>query len=134
MMQKKTIETFEDIKKMVDQFYDVVKSDPLIGPKFTELAKVNWDLHLPKMYQFWSDLLLGTEEYRGRPFPPHLRLDLSAEHFSRWVSLFHQVVNQNFYGLKADEVKYRAQMIAMNFQTNIELIHKQQKKNEQESN
>lgn len=128
-MEKKNIESIEDIQKMVNEFYDAVKADPLIGPKFTEVAKVDWDKHLPKMYQFWSDLLLGTEEYRGRPFPPHLRLDLTAEHFSRWVSLFHQVVNRHFHGLKADEVKFRAQLIAMNFQTNIQYIREQQKQN-----
>lgn len=124
-MEKKVIENIDDIHILVNNFYDVVKADPLIGPKFTEVANVNWDLHLPKMYQFWSDLLLGSEDYRGRPFPPHLRLDLQPEHFARWVSLFHQTVDKNFYGLKADEAKYRAQMIAMNFQTNIQLIRKQ---------
>lgn len=129
-MEKKNIESIEDIQKMVNDFYDAVKADPLIGPKFTEVAQVDWDKHLPKMYQFWSDLMLGTEEYRGRPFPPHLRLDLTAEHFSRWVSLFHQVVNKNFHGLKADEVKFRAQTIAMNFQTNIQMIRQQQINNQ----
>lgn len=129
-MEKKNIESIEDIQKMVNDFYDAVKADPLIGPKFTEVAQVDWDKHLPKMYLFWSDLMLGTEEYRGRPFPPHLRLDLTAEHFSRWVSLFHQVVNKNFHGLKADEVKFRAQTIAMNFQTNIQMIRQQQINNQ----
>ena len=121
----KLIESREDIELMVNSFYEKVRQDPLIGPKFNEIAKVDWAKHLPKMYSFWSDLLLGTEEYRGRPFPPHVPLDLFEDHFARWVELFNKTVDEHFHGLKAHEVKFRAQSIAMNFRLNLEMLRSQ---------
>ena len=53
----KDIETIEDIKKLVDNFYDKVAKDEVIGHFFTEIAKVDWDIHLPKMYRFWETFL-----------------------------------------------------------------------------
>lgn len=119
---KKPIENREDIELMVNSFYEKVTKDDLIGPFFNEVAKTNWDIHLPKMYSFWSDLLLGSADYMGRPFPPHVPLGLEKKHFERWLSLFVQTVDEHFIGLKADEAKNRALRIASNFMTNIEWI------------
>jgi hemoglobin len=38
----------EDVKIMVDEFYDKVKSDALLGPDFSH---VDWPHHLPIMYE-----------------------------------------------------------------------------------
>lgn len=114
--------TRADIETMVQKFYGKVQKDDLIGPIFNEKAQVNWDAHLPKMYNFWEDLLLGSDSYRGRPFPPHIPLGLTREHFNRWVYLFLQTIDENFDGAKADEARYRAQRIALNFQINLGLI------------
>jgi hemoglobin len=121
-MEKKMIESRADIELLVDSFYSKVKQDPLIGPIFNDVAKVNWDEHLPKLYDFWSDLLLGEDNYRGRPFPPHIPLKLEAQHFERWLSLFCKVVDEKFLGLKANEVKSRAFRIARNFMINLSLL------------
>ncbi len=86
--KKEHIDSKDQIKKMVDYFYDKVKSDALIGPIFNDTAKVNWEEHLPKLNHFWEDLLLGTNQYHGRPFPPHIPLNLKIEHFERWLLLF----------------------------------------------
>lgn len=118
----KPIETRTDIEKLVNEFYDKVRKDELIGPIFNDVAKVNWDEHLPKLYNFWSDLLLGENTYEGRPFPPHLPLNLKGEHFERWLTLFLQTVDESFVGLKAEEAKRRALNIARNFMINIQHI------------
>jgi hemoglobin len=117
----KPIATREEIKILVDSFYDKVKIDSLIGPIFNDTAKVNWDEHLPKLYNFWEDLLLGTDNYKGRPFPPHISLNLKMEHFERWLQLFFNTVDENFTGLKANEAKARALRIAKNFSVNLGL-------------
>lgn len=116
------IQSREDIVLLVDSFYDKAKVDPLLGPVFTDVAKVNWEEHLPKLYNFWETILLGGEDYRGRPFPPHLPLDLKQEHFRRWLELFYETVDQNFTGLKANEVKVRSLAMARNFMINLELL------------
>jgi hemoglobin len=119
---KQTISSRREITQIVDSFYAKVRQDKLIGPIFTEQAKVDWDEHLPKLYNFWEDLLFGTENYHGRPFPPHLKFDLKIEHFERWLKLFVETIDENYHGLKADEMKARAIRIAQNFLRNIESL------------
>lgn len=122
MDSKKQIENREDIQLLVDSFYQKVRKDTLIGPIFNDVAKVDWDEHLPKLYNFWSDLLLGEDSYRGRPFPPHMKLNLQPSHFERWLKLFIETVDEHFVGMKADEVKFRALRIARNFMANLSLV------------
>jgi hemoglobin len=119
---KQTISSREEVIKVVDRFYSKVRQDELIGPIFTEQAKVDWDEHLPKLYNFWEDLLFGTENYHGRPFPPHMKFNLKIEHFERWLKLFVETIDENFSGLKAEEMKARALRIAQNFLRNIEAL------------
>lgn len=122
MATPKTLETTDDVKLLVDSFYAKVRLDPLIGPIFIDVAKVDWDEHLPRLYKFWGDLLLGSNEYHRRPFPPHIPLNLKLEHFERWLQLFIATVDEHFVGLKADEAKHRALRIARNFCINLGLI------------
>lgn len=109
----------------MDRFYERVRQDALIGPIFNDVARVHWEEHLPKIQNFWADLLLGENSYRGRPFPPHLRLGLKVEHFERWLELFFFTVDENFEGQKADEVKMRALNIGRNFLANIKHLESQ---------
>ena len=115
---KQDINSREDIKTLVDRFYDKVKADELIGPVF---GHVDWPHHLPVMYNFWSSMLLGDQTYRGNPFQKHLPLPIQAPHFERWLQLFRQTVDENFAGEKATEVKSRAEAIAGIFQLRMGL-------------
>jgi len=121
-VSKQTISSREQVIKIVDSFYAKVRKDELIGPIFTEQAKVDWDEHLPKLYNFWEDLLSGSDNYHGRPFPPHLKFNLKIETFERWLKLFVETIDENYTGLKADEMKARAIRIAQNFLHNIDMI------------
>lgn len=111
-----------ELESLLDAFYAKVRVDPLIGPKFNEVAKVDWEEHLPKIYNFWDTLLFGAENYRGRPFPPHVPLDLEPEHFQRWLQLFFETVDERHQGFKADEAKTRAFNIGRNFLANLQAI------------
>lgn len=119
---KRELRSRQDLVELLDAFYEKVKTDPLIGPIFIEVAKVHWEEHLPKIYDFWDTLLFGAENYRGRPFPPHIPLNLKVEHFERWLGLFFQTVDEKFEGLKANEIKHRALNIGRNFLANIRLM------------
>lgn len=125
MTTRKSIESRNDIQILVNEFYAKVRNDSLIGPIFDDVAHVNWDEHLPKLVNFWSDLLLGENTYRGRPFPPHIPLNLQLAHFERWLGLFIQTVDENFTGIKAQEAKSRALGIARNFLTNLNHLQNQ---------
>lgn len=114
------IQTEADIKALVDTFYDKVNADPLLAPVFNEFAHVDWPAHLPRMYDFWSSLLLHTSRYRGQPFLKHLPLPIAGPHFERWLALFHLTVNELFAGPVAHEAKLRAQNIAHIFEARLQ--------------
>jgi hemoglobin len=111
------IRSIDDIKILIDAFYHKVRADELIGPIFNEIARVNWEHHLPKMYAFWEFLLIGGESYQGNPMEPHRRLNqkvqLKKEFFDRWVELFRETVDEHFSGIVAEEAKNKAVLIAM---------------------
>lgn len=44
---KKDITSFEDIRLLVDSFYEKVRNDEVIGFLFDEVARVDWERHLP---------------------------------------------------------------------------------------
>ncbi len=75
------------VRACVVGFYEVARADDLIGPVF-EGAIRDWDGHLKTMDDFWSSALLGTQRYNRAPFPPHLKLDMTQDHFDRWGVLW----------------------------------------------
>lgn len=113
---KKDINGREEIQEMVDLFYTRIREDEALGFIFDDTMHVNWQEHLPKMYDFWETVLFGTISYKGNPMAAHIRVDqqipLQPEHFSRWVELFNQTIDELFEGRMAEQVKLRAQSIA----------------------
>jgi hemoglobin len=118
------IQTRDDIRRLVDRFYDKALKDAVIGFLFTEVAKIDLPTHLPKLYDFWEMVLLGGQNYQGNPMVPHfhlhLRHPLELKHFTRWLELFHQTVDENFSGPTADLAKARSERIAQNFHARIQ--------------
>lgn len=112
----KDIETRNDIESLVDAFYRKVTEDETIGFFFNDIAKVNWDIHLPKMYQFWESLLFGAASYKGNPMAKHFPINeieaMEKFHFEHWLKLWTETVNELFQGTKADEAIYKANNIA----------------------
>ena len=124
-MEKKDISTQEDIKQMVDSFYDKVNQHELLSPIFNDIAKVDWDSHLPIMYRFWGSILLGEATYTGHPFAKHIPLPINRYHFEAWVSLFIKNVAEQFEGTNAEEAMLRAKTIGQIFQAKKEYLSKQ---------
>lgn len=116
------LESREQLTSMLDAFYGKVRADALIGPVFDEIARVSWEEHLPKIHSFWDTLLFGADSYQGRPFPPHLPLNLQVEHFHRWLALFFETVDERHSGFKAEEIKTRAYNIGQTFYSRIEAL------------
>ena len=113
---KTDIRNRKDIEKLVNAFYEKVKTDEVIGYLFTDVAKVNWELHLPKMYNFWENILFYSANDSGSPMAVHKELHqkstMTQEHFQHWNALFNQTVDKLFEGAKADEIKNRAMNIS----------------------
>lgn len=119
---KKDIASLDDIKLLVNSFYDKVKLNPLIGPIFIGVIKDNWPAHLEKLYRFWQTVLFEEHTYNGSPFPPHAQMPLEEQHFEAWLSLFYETVDDHFCGIKADEAKWRAQRMASMFYHKIQYL------------
>lgn len=121
---KKDIHNREDIVLLVDTFYKNVALNKQIGPIFTDVAKVDWSHHLPKMYDFWESILFGKAIYKGNPMLTHFALNeqtpLQTEAFETWKNLFFQTVDDLFKGENANLIKQKAQSIAdlMHFKIN----------------
>ncbi len=120
---KKDIETRDDVIQMVNSFYEKVKADDIIGFIFTDIVKMNWETHLPLMYDFWENALFFTGSYLGNPMNLHQHLHhirpLDAKHFAQWVLLFTKTVDELFDGEKATLAKQRANSIAAIMQEKI---------------
>ncbi|HTN37365.1 MAG TPA: group III truncated hemoglobin [Arachidicoccus sp.] len=120
MEKAREILTLEDCKILVDNFYDKVRKDPLIGPIFDERIKDRWPEHLEKMYRFWQTVLTEDHTYFGSPFNPHANLPVEWMHFEKWLELFGQTIDEHFIGEKATEARWRAQKMAEMFNFKIQ--------------
>ena len=113
---KRDIEQRSDIEDLVNRFYEKVKRDTTIGYIFTNVAKVDWQHHLPIMYAFWESMILNKNSYSGNPMAVHAKLNtqtpLIAAHFKQWLHLFTTTVDELFEGKKAELAKERAAGIA----------------------
>ncbi|MDZ7605821.1 MAG: group III truncated hemoglobin [Cyclobacteriaceae bacterium] len=123
MPNKRDIENRKDIELLVNTFYKKVLSDEVIAYIFTDVAKINFHEHMPKMYDFWESTLFQNLVYKGNPMTVHLNLNimepLKKQHFDRWLYLFNETVDELFAGEKAFLAKTRATSIATMMQTKI---------------
>jgi len=103
------------IELLVSNFYEAARADPVLGPIFNEHVS-DWDAHLPKMYQFWRTVVLGTREYQGSPFEIHRdMLGLEARHFRRWLDLFSEAAARSLPPRMLNKAERSAHNIARSF-------------------
>jgi hemoglobin len=120
MATLKDISNLEDIKLMVNTFYDNVGKDDLLGPIFNDKLQDRWSEHLEKMYGFWQTILFDVRAYSGSPFPPHKQLPVDKTHFDRWIQIFNTTIDTQFSGTITEEAKMRATNMAYMFNHKIE--------------
>jgi truncated hemoglobin YjbI len=81
--------TETSIRTMVDTFYARVREDAVLSPIFENRLAGKWDEHMPRMYAFWTKVLLDTGEFQSNVFGKHMALSgITKEHFVRWLALF----------------------------------------------
>lgn len=128
MEAKHDIEGIEDIKVLVDDFYDQVAKDDLLAPIFNFRLSTYWVPHLEKMYIFWNAVLFGEKGYMGNPFMKHATMELTEDHFQRWLSMFNHTVDSHFEGLVAEDAKRRALIMANMFRLRLAEIRENNRK------
>jgi hemoglobin len=122
-MKNKDIASRTEVIELVDKFYEKVKADEAISFIFSDIARVDWEKHMPVMYDFWESVLFYTASYTGNPMIAHRKLNnlitLTPEHFTTWLKLFHATIDENFSGDKAELAKQRSTSIATVMQLKI---------------
>ena len=120
---KHDIKKRQDVEQLIDAFYDKVRRDEVIGFIFNDIVKVNWEKHLPVMYDFWESVIFLSNKYSGNPMAMHIQLNervkFTKEYFQRWLQLFTGTVDELFEGKKADLIKEKAISIAAIMETKI---------------
>ncbi|MDW3221123.1 MAG: group III truncated hemoglobin [Acidimicrobiales bacterium] len=115
-MSTPDLDTVGQIAEMVRRFYGDVDRDDLLGPVFNDVARVDWDDHLPKITAFWVRALLGLEGYTGNPFARHATVHsvapLSTDHFARWLTLFEHTLDAGWVGPNTDRARTLARNVA----------------------
>ena len=81
--------TEASIPKLVDTFYARVREDAVLSPIFESKLAGRWDEHMPRMYAFWTKILLGSGDFQSNVFGKHMALaGIERKHFVHWLSLF----------------------------------------------
>ncbi|HNQ12007.1 MAG TPA: group III truncated hemoglobin [Bacteroidia bacterium] len=115
-MKKPDLDSREQIKRMVDSFYEKVREEDQLRFVFETISSINWESHLPKMYSFWESILLNGHSYSGNPMQVHKDIHhkhpLEKQLFDQWITLFTSNVKQQFEGPKAEMAISRAENIA----------------------
>jgi len=118
----KDIENREDIINVVNTFYDNVNNNSELSYFFNDVTQLNWEVHLPKMYDFWETILFHKPIFKGNPMRKHINLHkiapLKKENFDTWIQLFEATVDGLYQGEVATQMKIRATSIATAIQLN----------------
>ncbi len=121
------IATRADCERLVRAFYERALSDPIIGFLFTDVARLDLDVHVPRITNFWETILLGAHSYGGGAFRPHIELHLQVPltrgHFDRWLFLWAMTVDELFAGERAQLAKAHATRVAVAFESRLRTMH-----------
>ncbi len=110
------LDTRAQIHDLVIRFYREIAFDDLLGPVFTEVAEVDWSIHIPRLIDYWCRVLLGRAGYQGQILAAHREVHaverFRKEYFDRWYLLFVQTVDQGWSGPVTERAKTHAARIA----------------------
>ena len=112
----KTIESREDIVRLVGKFYARVRKDDLLGNIFNHhIATEEWPAHLSKLSGFWEVHLLRGSNFKGNPVQKHIQVDqhlkntMNKEHFDRWLELWSETLDSLYEGELTEKAMVAAQ-------------------------
>jgi hemoglobin len=107
----------DSIQTLVHQFYADVRADPVLGPVFDNAIGDRWDVHLARMVEFWSTVMLGEHNFQGNVFGKHMALSgIEPDHFRRWLGLFFATTERLFEPQVAQEFQVVGKRIAHSLQ------------------
>jgi len=115
----KTIDTHEDISKLVHSFYTKIRENELLGPIFnSHITENQWPEHLKKLTDFWETNLFSVPKFKGNPSAKHINVDANLNykiehtHFKVWLKLWFETIDQHFEGNLALKAKQSAEKMS----------------------
>lgn len=123
---KQDILTKSEIHFIITEFYKKLTSDKEMLPFFEEIVKKNHlEEHIDVITDFWQDLLLDTSTYKNNVLQKHLdfnkKVAFKKEHFTKWLHYLKKTIEDHFEGQNAQNMKDRANSIAMVMQVKFKL-------------
>jgi hemoglobin len=101
------------LQRLVHAFYQKVRQDELLSPVFERVLHDQWEVHLPRMVDFWCTFVLGQKRFTGNVYGKHMVLqDVRREHLLRWLTLWHIQLTELFTPQAAQPLSEAAQRIA----------------------
>ncbi|HEU5007953.1 MAG TPA: group III truncated hemoglobin [Jatrophihabitantaceae bacterium] len=113
----------DDLVELLTAFYGKAFRDPLLGPVFVDIARMDLAKHLPFICDFWETVVFKAGKYRRNAFTPHqqlhLRAGLTTAHFARWLLLWCETVDEGYVGPRAESAKLQASRMAASMSRRI---------------
>jgi hemoglobin len=110
------ITDLNDIRTLVDTFFESAVKDDLLGPIFSQIE--NSHLHKDTLYKYWETVLL-THASDAELFPKHIELMFSPKHFFRWLTLFLSTIDTLYFGPTAEKAKIMVMRKSEEFQSDL---------------
>jgi len=115
--QRHDIRDRADIERLVETFYTGAFHDPVLGPIFQDVARMDLAAHMPIMCDFWENILFNARKYPGGMMMVHYQLHvktaLAPHHFQRWFDYWEETVDTLFEGDRATLAKVHAARVAV---------------------
>ena len=120
------ISSKEDIHFIITEFYKKLISDSEMLPFFEEIVQQNHlEKHLEIITDFWQDILFQTNSYQNNVLQKHLdfneKVRFKKVHFKKWLFYLQTTIDASFKVQVAQNMKDRANSIAMVMQVKFKL-------------
>ena len=113
---KSDIEDRADIRKLVTSFYERLLNEEDFKHIFLEVMDVDMLAHIDTLIDFWESTLFQAGKYKGDTVEAHLEVNhqyrLNPTHFTKWLEIFNETVNDLFAGDIAQQAKQKALTLA----------------------
>jgi len=106
------------LERVVRRFYALARNDSELGPIFAAHV-VDWQAHYVRMVDFWASVALLAGRYHRNALQAHRPLGLQPEHFTRWLALFDQTLQEEVSPLARQHLFDIAQRIAATLRSRL---------------
>lgn len=106
------------LARLVRRFYAQASKDPDLGPIFAAHV-VDWEAHYARMVDFWASVALLAGRYHRNALQAHRPLELQPAHFTRWLALFDQTLQEEVSPLARQHLLDIAQRIAATLRSRL---------------